>query len=118
MLPASKKSTLFFTHSYMMPLFSSPRSTARRLPPALRRQHADAGMAHDVLLADADIGHDLTARGRRGRIDQHAAIHLLILNFDPAATEAHFGALVGRAIKTLGKRTGDIGCDQACVLRL
>ena len=34
MLPASTNSTLFFTHSYMTPDFSTPVSTAARMLPA------------------------------------------------------------------------------------
>ena len=50
------------------------------------------------------------------RIDDDAAIHFLVGDFDPIAAEADLGPLVGRAVKAFGKRAVHVGGDEAAVL--
>ena len=45
-----------------------------------------------------------------------AAVHLLVVDVDPAAVDADLGRLVGRAVELLGERAGDIGRDDPGVL--
>ena len=44
------------------------------------------------------------------------AVHLLVLNVDPAPPVANLGPLVRRAVKRLRKRAGDVGRNRARVL--
>ena len=49
-------------------------------------------------------------------IDDDAAIHFLIGDRHPAAVQPHFGPLVGGAVKTFGKRAGDVGRRQPAIV--
>ena len=42
-------------------------------------------------------------------IDHDPAVHLLVVDVDPAAAEADLRRLVGRAVEALGERAGDVG---------
>ena len=61
-----------------------------------------------------DVGHR-HAPGRPGRrVDDDAAVHLLVVHVDPAAAEPDLGALVGRAVEVLGEGPGDVGRRRCC----
>ena len=57
------------------------------------------------------------AGGRLLRIDEDAAVHLLIFDLDPLAAEADLRAEVGRAVEALGKGAVHVGGDDGAVLR-
>ena len=82
---------------------------------SLLGKHAHAGVAHDELRAQRHVAHG-HAVGPALTVDGDAAIHFLVGNFNPAAVDADFGALVGRAVESFGKRAGNIGRHQMAVL--
>src|SRR5262245_14791005 len=74
------------------------------------RQNTHAGVADNILLANLHVSHRLAFGGTCRRINEHAAIHLLVLDFDPAAADPHFSSLIGCAVKSLWEGTGYVGC--------
>ena len=75
------------------------------------RQHAHPRMADHDRHADRHVAHRNAARLAAGAVDDDPAVHLLVVDVDPAAAETDLGRLVGRAVKPFGKRTGDVGRD-------
>jgi hypothetical protein len=83
---------------------------------AFGRNDTHAAVAHHDRHAVYDFGH-WDAPGRRTcRIDHYSAIHFLVGDFDPMAVQPDFGSLVGRAVKTFGKRAVHVGVGEAAVL--
>ena len=86
--------------------------------------HSYAGRSPDEMarIAEAErLGVVQAAQRLRGaglRIDEDAAVHLLILDFDPLATQTNFTPLIGRAVKALGKCSGNISRNKPCILAL
>ena len=63
------------------------------------------------------VGHRHAAGGRPFRVDEDAAVHLLVLDLDPLAAETHLRAVVGRAVEVLGKRPVHVGGHDVAIVR-
>ena len=50
-------------------------------------------------------------------IDDDAAVHFLIGNFNPLAADPHFGPLIGRAVERFGEGAVHVGIDEPAILR-
>ena len=71
---------------------------------ALDRQYANARVTDHDRHADQHVGHGDTSGARAVPIDQDSAVHLLIVDVDPAAAQAGLCGLVGGAVEVVGKR--------------
>ena len=75
----------------------------------LGREDAQPLPADDDAVALAHVGHGQAAGGVALRIDEDAAVHLLVFHVDPVAAEADLGAVVGRAVEALGEGAVHVG---------
>src|SRR5438067_1064816 len=106
MLPARRYGTLCLTHSYMMPLLRIPWATAFLMPPSRR-----------ILLIARRWCSCPSSGGRFLGIDEDAAVHLLVLDFDPVAAEPDLCAIVGRAVEVFGKSAVHVGRHSDAIVR-
>ena len=60
-------------------------------------------------IALADVGHRHAARRLPSRVEEDAAVHLLVLDVDPFAVEPDLGAVVGGAVEALGEGAVHVG---------
>ena len=80
-------------------------------------QHSRSGMPTDDRIAENDVGHRHAARHGGLRVDDDAAVHFLQFDFAPLASQSDFGPLVRRTVEPFGKRSGDVGGDEATILQ-
>ena len=75
----------------------------------LGREDAQPLPADDDAVALAHVGHRQAAGGGSLRIDEDAAVHLLVFDVDPFAAEADLRAVVGGAVEAFGEGAVHVG---------
>ena len=103
---------LGFSVETLLPINSKRLALAR----SLGRENAHARMPHDDQVPAADVDHGNAAGLAAVSGHGNAAVHLLIGDFDPVPRQAHLGALVRRAVKTLGECAVHVGWFEAAIL--
>jgi hypothetical protein len=73
-------------------------------------------MTHDDGHTAPHVGHSHTACFVCSGLDHNSAVHFLIRNGPPSAIEPDFGPLIGRAVKSFGERSLDIGGLKARII--
>ena len=79
-------------------------------------KHAHTAVPNDQRRTQLHVAHGHAACRGAARLDGDTAVHFLIGDVDPMATDSQLGPLVGGAVKPLGKSAVHVGWHQLAIL--